>query len=187
VDLFQLYILPIILYIKIGNNMIGIADLPVGLILFAYAILVFIDSSKWFKSQANDILDVNVALTKGHTVRNIFEHEVTSKSTKKTYKLKQIIKAANQANGFLRYLGFLPLFLLVFGVLFGMGIESDIFNNNTMNPMICKYFTYCSIVILIFYTCYKFYLKIPIFLIELHPSYTNKSILKVLMNIYPLW
>lgn len=167
--------------------MIGIADVPVGLILFSYAILVFIDSSKWFKSQANDILDVNVALTKGHTIRNIFEHEVTSSSTQKKYRLKQIIKAANHANGFLRYLGFLPLFLLTFGVLFGMGIENDIFVNNSINPMICKYLTYCGTVILIFYTSYRFYLKIPIFLIELHPSYTNKSILKVLMNIYPLW
>lgn len=165
--------------------MVGLSDLPVELLRFGYAALVFVESSKWVKSQSNDLMELKISLTNADLLRNVFEHSIKSKTNGKTHKLTEIIHAANKANGFLRVLGFIPIFLLTFGILIGMGIESGVME--FVSIKIAGYLLYAGSILLIAYVVYKLYLKIPIYLIDLHDNYKDKSILKVLFNIYPLW
>lgn len=165
--------------------MVNITDVSWNIIQFGYALLIFIDSWEKHKSQANDLLGIQITIQGALTMQQLLKYEISSTSGMK-YKLKNIISATNLANGLLRFLGYLPLIFLIIGGLIFIAIEYKVLTN-AIRGSFYHYFFYAGTTLLIVYLILKFSFKISNYLIDLHPSYRGKPFLKVLFNIFPLW
>lgn len=162
--------------------MIEALDL-IGL-LVPYAILIFFESFDKTRTQHKDMKSIPIELSEVEKVNDILIH--TIKVGEKEYHLKKIILAVHRANGLLRIVGFVPVFLYLIGFIFKL-LPKELFTDSTIFENVGGFLYIGAFAISIFYFFYRVNLKIPEYLSALHPDYKDKGVLKIYLNIFPLW